>query len=177
MSKRRNARATSARKGRRFSIPVVASIVILAAAAITVVSRQIVTGKSTATTAETKYVTVKVAGQDVQVNSQTGQIKPLTPQEARQLAAGLRGMLNTSTEGLVAVKQPDGSTALDLQGRFQNVAVARVNDDGTLTQSCIDNPQAAAVFFGIDPQLLGVTTTATQTNQPAKSATVKSTLQ
>jgi hypothetical protein len=156
MSKKRNVRAKSAQKGRRFSIPMVVSIVVIAAAAITVVSRQVVTG------------------QDVPVNQKTGELKPLTPQEAQKMAAGLKGMLNRSSQGLVAVKQPDGSTSMDLQGRFQNVAVARIADDGSVTTSCVDNPKAAADFFDIDPQLLGVASTNKPSNQATRSARVKS---
>lgn len=92
------------------------------------------------------YVTVKVGGQDIQVDSQTGEIQPLTPQEAEKLAAGLKPMLNKSSDGLVTVQHPDGSMSMDLQGHFQNVAVARVNKDGTVSQSCVDNPRAAGAF-------------------------------
>jgi len=70
------------------------------------------------------------------------------------MAEGLKGMLNKSTEGLVEEHNADGSVSLDLQGRFQNVIVARENQDGTLSQSCVDNPKAAGKFFGIDPKLL-----------------------
>ena len=104
--------------------------------------------------AQGNFVTVRVAGQDVQVDSQTGKMKPLTPEEGQKLAAGLKEMVNQSTEGLVQVKHPDGSVSMDLKGRFQNVAVARVNQDGSVTQSCVDNPQAAGAFFGIDPKLI-----------------------
>lgn len=97
---------------------------------------------------------MKVAGQDVQVDSETGQIKPLTPEQAKKLAEGLKGMLNKSSEGLAEEQHADGSVSMDLQGRFQNVTVARVNKDGTVTQSCVDSPRAAAAFFGIDPKLL-----------------------
>jgi hypothetical protein len=100
------------------------------------------------------YVTVKVAGQDVQINPQTGDIQPLTPQEAEKLAAGLKPMLNKSTEGLIPVQHADGSMTVDLQGRFRNVTVARVNKDGSVSQSCVDNPRAAGAFFGIDPKLI-----------------------
>ncbi len=100
------------------------------------------------------FTTVKVAGQDVEVDSQTGQMKELTPEEARKLAAGLKKMVNQSTEGLVQVQHADGSVSMDLEGRFQNVTVARVNEDGSVTQSCVDNPQAAGAFFGIDPKLI-----------------------
>jgi len=88
------------------------------------------------------------------VNSQKEDIQPLTPQEAEKLAAGLKPMLNQSTEGLVQVQHPDGSVSVDLEDRFQNVTVARVNKDGTITQSCVDNPRAAGAFFGIDPKLI-----------------------
>jgi hypothetical protein len=43
---------------------------------------------------------------------------------------------------------------MDLEDRFQNVTVARVNKDGSVSQSCVDNPQAAGAFFGIDPKLM-----------------------
>ena len=137
------------------------AIAVVAIAAITVVSRQSdntrqsnVPQPVTADVPEKKYTTVKVAGQDVQVDSQTGQIKPLTPEEAKRLAASLKGMLNKSTEGLAEEHNHDGSVSIDLKGRFQHVAVARMNRDGTVTKSCVDNPQAAANFFGIDPKLL-----------------------
>lgn len=99
-------------------------------------------------------MTVGVAGQDVQVNSQNGQIKPLTQAEAQKLAAGVKQMVNQSTEGLVQVRHADGSVSMDLEGRFQNVTVARINKDGSVSQSCVDNPQAAGAFFGIDPKLM-----------------------
>src|SRR5215216_2682053 len=152
-----------AKSARRFPRPpvIIAAIVLIAIAAITVVSRQSANGgettgsqTATANTANKKYTTMKVAGQDVQVDSQTGEMKPLTPEEAKKLAEGLKGMLNKSAEGLVEEHNADGSVSVDLQGRFQNVTVARANKDGTVTQSCVDNPRAAAAFFGIDPKLL-----------------------
>lgn len=121
---------------------------VLAVAAITVVSRQ----RARATRGN--FVTVKVAGQEVQVDSQSGQMKELTPEQARKLAAGLHQMVNKSTDGLVQVRHADGSVSTDLEGRFQSVAVARVNKDGDVTQSCVDSPQTAGAFFGIDPNLI-----------------------
>jgi hypothetical protein len=165
MKNRKQKQASPVARSRRFSVTMVtAAAILVAVAAITVVSKQLVSSKASAlpvakaapTETGKKYVTVKVAGREVQVDPQTGQIKPLSPEEAKQMADGLKTLLNKSTEGLVPVKNPDGSVSVDLQGRFQNVAVARVNEDGTLEQSCIDEPQQAAQFFGIDPKLLGV---------------------
>ena len=180
--KRRN-RPNSSSRRRPALKSVILVAVVLAIAAVTVIARQV--GKSNVTkisaptsaaspkpanAAPGKYVTVKVAGRDVQVDSQTGQIKPLTPEEAKQLADGLKGMLNRSTEGLVQVQHPNGAVSMDLQGRFQNVTVAKVNADGSVTQSCIDNPEAGASFFGIDPKLLGANpaTPIKQDTTPAK---------
>lgn len=157
-------RITVAKKfGRVHVFGIIAGLTILVAGAVTVLSRQpakVKEAKKQETASvmpdqpKKNYVTVKVGGQDVKVDPQTGQIQELTPEEAQKLAAGLKPMLNKSSEGLVTVQHPDGSMSMDLQGRFQNVAVARVNKDGTVSQSCVDNPRAAGAFFGIDPKLI-----------------------
>jgi hypothetical protein len=79
----------------------------------------------------------------------------LTPDEARLVAAGITPLVNQSSDGLVQVRRPDGGVSMDLQGRFQNVLVAKKESDGTLTQGCVDNPDSAAAFFEIDPPLVG----------------------
>ena len=148
---------------RRRYVLMAAAVVMITA--ITVISRQYASPRSvedqtTAIQSPAKatrtrtYVTRRVAGQDIQIDTQTGEIKPLTPQEAQQLANGLAPMLDNSTDGLVQVQHADGSVSMDLQGRFQNVTVAKVNTDGTIEQGCVDNPRAAAKFFGIDPKLI-----------------------
>ena len=156
----KNKKTKAARKFLRPPVMIVAAIAVVSIAAITVASRQPASGtevngpQKVPTATATKYTTVKVAGQEVQIDSQTGQMKPLSPEDAKKLADGLRGMLNKSSEGLVEEYHHDGSVSVDLKGRFQNVTVARVNKDGTVTTSCVDNPRAAAAFFGIDPKLL-----------------------
>lgn len=95
---------------------------------------------------------------------QTAQIKPLTQQEAQKLAEALKQLVNQSTEGLKSVRHADGSVSMDLEGRFQSMMVARRDEDGKLVQSCVDNPASAAVFFGIDPQLVGVPGSAARTS-------------
>jgi hypothetical protein len=78
----------------------------------------------------------------------------LTPEEARKLTEGIKPLVNQSTEGLVEVKHPDGSVSMDLQGRFQNVSVARKEADGSVTQSCVNNIAAATAFFGAKQQAI-----------------------
>jgi hypothetical protein len=96
------------------------------------------------------------ASTGIPVNPQIGQIRPLTQEEAQKLAEGIKKLVNQSTDGLQSVRHANGTVELDLDGRFQNIAIARRNTDGTLSESCVDNPKAAADFFGIDPQLVGV---------------------
>jgi hypothetical protein len=160
MKKKKTKLAKSAKRFPRLPLIIITAIAVLVIAAITVVSRQLAnnsgpqkTTTATANVANNKFTTIKVAGQDVQIDGK-GQLRPLTPEEAQKLADGLKGMLNKSTEGLVAEHQADGSVSVDLQDRFQNVTVARENADGTVTTACVDNPRAAGAFLGIDPKLL-----------------------
>jgi hypothetical protein len=96
-------------------------------------------------------------GQTAGVNVRAGQARPLTPEEARILSEGMKELVNQSTEGLVEVRYADGTASVNLQGHFQNAAVAKLNADGTISQSCVDNADSAAAFFEIDPQLFGPT--------------------
>lgn len=102
-------------------------------------------------------------GGAIPLDPQTGQVRPLTQEEAQEMANGIKQLVNQSTDGLQSVRHGDGSVSMDLQGRFQSIAVAKRDEDGTLTQSCVDNPKAAAVFFEIDPKLVGVQGDATST--------------
>lgn len=116
---------------------------------------------------------LRVGTQQIPLDPQTGQVRPLTQEEAQKLAAGIKQLVNQSTDGLQSVRHSDGSLSIDLQGRFQNIAVAKRDEAGKLTQSCVDNPKAAAAFFEIDPQLIGVQRDATspkaKSRSPAKS--------
>lgn len=163
MKKKTTTSAKSVKRFPRGPVMIVTAIAIVAIAAITVLSRQSASSKQTdgprkvttamATGENARYTKVKVAAQDLPVDSQ-GKIRPLTSEEARQLADGLKKMLNKSTEGLVEEHNADGSVSMDLQDRFQNVTIARVNADGSVSTSCVDSPKAAAKFYGIDPRLL-----------------------
>lgn len=102
------------------------------------------------------YVTANASGLVVALDRETGKARPLTSEEAQRLAAGIRALISQSTDGLVEVRHADGSVSMDLQGRFQSVMLAKKEDDGTISQACVDTPEAAAAFFDIDPELLGL---------------------
>jgi hypothetical protein len=103
------------------------------------------------------YVTVEVGGKKLRVNPQTLQQAPLTQGEAQQLVEQLVG--NKSTDGLVQEQHEDGTVEVDLQGRFQNVTMAKRNDDGTVSTSCVDTPEAADAFLNGAKQTQAVTGT------------------
>lgn len=166
---------TKSRLRRLPLIAVVVATTVLAVGAATVVSRQMVKAKAAEHLERRPAVTnssnqndlaVQVGGLNVPVDGQTGQIRPLTAQEAQQLAAGIKAMVNQSTEDLASVHHADGSVSVDLQDRFQNVTLARKNEDGTISQTCVDNSQSAAAFFQLDPQLFE---DQTRINTPSKS--------
>lgn len=91
------------------------------------------------------YVTVEVGGRQMRVNPQTLQQGPLTQEQSQQLADQLEG--NKTTDGLVQEKHDDGTVSVDLQGRFQNVTMAKKNDDGSVSSACVDTPEAAGAFL------------------------------
>ena len=91
------------------------------------------------------YVSVEIAGKKLLLNVQTLQQGPLTQEQAQQIADALKD--NQSTDGLVQVQRPDGSVSMDLQGRFQNVVIAKKNEDGSVSQACVDNSKAASAFL------------------------------
>ena len=96
------------------------------------------------------YVTVEVGGKRLRVNAQTLQKGPLTQEQARPLAEQLDG--NRATDGLVQERHKDGTVAVDLRGRFQNVTLARRNDDGTVSAACVDTTEAAGSFLTAEEQ-------------------------
>ena len=137
----------STRSARRSSITMVLiAVAILAVGAVTVVSRQSLSNRQqTKTTMQN-------------LNVATGQNHPLSSEQLAQrdrdaLAGGLKDMINQSTEGLDEIHHSDGSVSVNIQDRFQSVTVAK-DDNGRLSQSCVDNPQAAGAFFNIDPKLI-----------------------
>ena len=102
------------------------------------------------------YVTANAAGQPVVLDRQTGVSRPLTRQEAETLAQGIRELVKPTDEGLVQVRHSNGMVSMDLQGHYQNVSVAKIEADGSVSQSCVNDLESAANFFDIDPALVGI---------------------
>jgi hypothetical protein len=157
----RRARTSSFKAIRQFRVVSIIAAVFVFAIGAAALSRQANSSSQKGSpavenSAHAKYLTVRFADQNIPANNQVGQVRPLTQEEAQKLAEGIKKLINRSSDGLKSVQHSDGSVSMDLQGHFQNVALARKNDDGSVSQSCVDNPESAAAFFGIDPQLVGI---------------------
>lgn len=91
--------------------------------------------------------TVNSSGQ--QVSSNSGKLRQPTPEEVQALTESLT--LNDSVEGLTTKKVANGATAVDLQGRFQSVAIAKKNPDGSISESCVQSKKEAEDFLNSKP--------------------------
>jgi len=168
--RKRNTRVKHcAQRFRHLTVVGVVAVVILAIGAISVLSRQRSESDKKSQKVAATTMNTGLAPQDLHQDGPTTQAQPLTEEEAQKLAGGLKGMVNQSTDGLVETQHADGSVSVNLEDRFQSVTVARVNKDGSISQSCVDNPKAAGAFFGIDPKLIDPTVNVRAKKQPKTS--------
>ena len=148
---KKSRRHVSAKKGARLFRITMLAAVLLAIGVVTAIAKYETRGKSELpksvekTLPANRYVTVEVGGKKIQVNALTLQQGPLTQDQSQQIADALQN--NKSTDGLVQVQHADGTVEMDLQGRFQNVVLAKKNDDGSVSQACVDTPEAANAFL------------------------------
>lgn len=96
-----------------------------------------------------EYESVQVAGQTVAIDKKTGKLRQPTREEAKALAEGMKEMVNQSSEGLTPIYHADGSVSVDLQDRFMNIAVAKKNPDGTITDACVSSVPEVNAFLGV----------------------------
>jgi hypothetical protein len=92
-------------------------------------------------------------GLTVSIDPRTGRIRPITPQEARQLVAGMSQLFSRAITAQDVTQYADGTISVDLSGSFQNVYLARLNPDGSVGQACVDNAAAAYEFFAANAGL------------------------
>jgi hypothetical protein len=130
----------------------VVAIVVLAAAAVTVVSKhRVVSDQAQLSVKASQRVETLRASRKFSLTNQSVQTQDLSPEQADRLAAGLGEMIDPSANGLTEVHHADGSVSIDLSGLFENVTVARVERNGSVSQSCVNNPESAGAFFGLNP--------------------------
>lgn len=68
----------------------------------------------------------------------------------RDLAATIKRLTNRTSDGLVKDKSPKGGLMIDLQNRFQNVMLSKIDADGEPVAACVTSLDEANFFFGRD---------------------------
>ncbi len=89
-------------------------------------------------------------GQQVAADKQAGKLRQPSAEEAKQLLEGIAPLVSMSTDGLNPVYHENGSISVDLQDRFQNVAMAKIGADGKVEQKCITSVAEAENFLKRD---------------------------
>ncbi len=87
------------------------------------------------------------AGQRAAVDPATGKLRQPSAEEVRELLQGLAPFVNQSVEGLQAKRLEDGTLRVDLDGRFENASLAKINPDGTLSLQCVSTTREAEAFL------------------------------
>jgi hypothetical protein len=84
------------------------------------------------------FVRPGAAGRIVALDPETGRLGAASPDQMRDLraTAGVASV-SRSEEGLVETRLTDGTVILDLNGRFQDYMVARLDRNGRLTYGCV----------------------------------------
>jgi hypothetical protein len=94
---------------------------------------------------------VKLAGRKVRIDKNSGKLRDLSQQEARELVATLTAM-TTRTER--AAQTSGGGSLLELTG-FDHVLVGRSNEDGTTDVQCVSSLEEAVSFLSQQPKSAG----------------------
>ena len=95
--------------------------------------------------------TLQFANQKIKIDAKTGRLRTPTAEEARAIVETLKGLTNRSSDDLHVVQAANGASMVDLQGRYQNVVLAKPNADGTNEIRCVSSMEEATTFLGIDP--------------------------
>jgi hypothetical protein len=94
---------------------------------------------------------VTLAGRKVRIDKNSGKLRDLSQQEARELVATLTAM-TTRTER--AAQTQSGGTLARIDG-FDHVLVGRPNEDGTTDVRCVESLEEAVSFLSQQPKSVG----------------------
>ncbi len=80
----------------------------------------------------------------------THQISSQKNEHDKQLAELIQRFTNRSSDGLTETVKNDGSVSVDLEGRFQNLMLSRLNERGEPIAACVTSIAEANDFLGRD---------------------------
>jgi hypothetical protein len=88
------------------------------------------------------------ATRPIVVDEQTGQLRMPTKKEIDEVVASLATLAKRPTEGLQQTALQTG-VAVDLDGGYNGVVLARPNADGTWETKCVFTVEEGAAFLGL----------------------------
>lgn len=87
------------------------------------------------------------SAQQAATDTKTQKVRPPTQEEIQSLIEGMKPYVNQSTEGLQVKRTANGALYVDLQGRFENLALAKIGADGKVQSECVNNLKDAKQFL------------------------------
>jgi len=85
--------------------------------------------------------------QQAATDTKSQKVRPLTQEEIQTLLEGMKPYVNQSTEGLQVKRTANGAQYVDLDGRFENLALAKIGPDGNVQAECVNNLKDAKLFL------------------------------
>jgi hypothetical protein len=131
-------------KGRLAPMGVIVALVILGAALLTSVALP----RSASKAAPKKYRATK----EIVLDKTTGTVRKPTQEETDTMVSQISVLTNRSTEGLTVNQSANGMKSVNLEGRFNSVALGRANADGTTEIRCVFSIEEAADFLGLEEE-------------------------
>ena len=83
------------------------------------------------------------------VDKETGAVRMPTQQEVDEVVANLTALGQRPAENLQQTPQSNGAVAIDLDGGFGGILLARPNADGTWETKCVFTLEEGAEFLGL----------------------------
>ena len=131
-------------KAKRTYIGIILTLVVLALVVGTLAFSRSTSKANSSPQSKKKYV----ATEAIILDQATGRLRKPTVEETQAIVDQVTALTNRSSEGLTAVQLPNGSTKVDLEGRFNGVTLGRENADGTTDVRCVMSMEEAADFLG-----------------------------
>lgn len=79
-------------------------------------------------------------------------VRPPTAQELKALSDAMAASTSEEDKDLVIVNHKNGMQSVDLKGRFQSLAVAKKNSDGSVSVKCVDSADEGTKFLTTNEQ-------------------------
>lgn len=145
-----NSQHRVAREGKRHGKRTARLVTILATVSLLLGLGVVFTQASRQNSAPGQQKKTYVGTKEIIVDKQTGKARKPTPQETEELVDQLKVMTNRSTEGLSVETRAGGIKAVEIDGRFAPVTVARPAEDGSMEVRCVSTFEEAAAFLGLE---------------------------